>query len=67
MGELHEPHIGKLLLGLADSDVVHQVPALVENVVHQAEVYPVQTAHQIPGDEVCLLKEAVMHPPVLPE
>ena len=61
MGEGKEAEMGQLRLSLPQGDVVHQMPALVQNVVEDAHIHILQMADKVLGNGVGLLIESGMH------
>ena len=61
VGEGQKPHMRELLLCLANGDVVHQMPALIEDIVQDADIHVLQVHCKVLCNCIGFRKKSLMH------
>ena len=61
MGECQKAQVGKLLLGGTDSDIMDQMPPLVQDIMEDTYIHILQVMYKIRRDQFRFLKKSFMH------
>ncbi len=51
----------QLLLCFTDCNIMNQMPALIENVMHDADIHIFQMSDKILGNDLCFLKKGIVN------